>query len=108
MSGLKKLGSLAGRGAAGAAGRARWWGLRSPQWGQWVRRCAAPRQTQCSGLQGRAAYGSRWRTQKCPSCLMTSRTGSTYQISAQRILGISTQVWCKDLPYWSSQRNLSQ
>ena len=53
-----------GGGAAGAAGRSRWWGLRSPQWGQWVRRCAAPRQTQWSGLQGRAVCGSRCRTQK--------------------------------------------
>ena len=53
-----------GGGAAGAAGRLRLWGLRSPQWGQWVRRCAAPRQTQWSGLQGRAVCGSRWRTQR--------------------------------------------
>ena len=64
MSGPKKLGRLAGGVAAGAAGRARWWGLRSPQWGQWVRQCAAPRQTQWSGLQGRAVCGSRWRTQR--------------------------------------------
>ena len=64
MGGPKKLGWLAGGGAAGAAGRAQWWGLRSPQWGQWVRRCAAPRQTQWSGLQGRATCGSRWRTQR--------------------------------------------
>ena len=64
VSGPKRLGWLAGRGAAGAAGRARWWGLRSPQWGQWPRRCAAPRQTQRSGLQGRAVCGSRWRTQR--------------------------------------------
>ena len=64
MSGPKKLGWLARGGAAGAAGRSRWWGLRSPQWGQWVRRCAAPRQTQWSGLQGRAVCGSRWRTQR--------------------------------------------
>ena len=62
MSGPKKLGGLGG--AAGATGRARWWGLRSPQWGQWVRRLAAPRQTQWSGLQGRAICGSRWRTQR--------------------------------------------
>ena len=41
---------------AGAAGRARCRGLRSPQWGQW--------QTQWSGLQGRAVCGSRWRTQR--------------------------------------------
>ena len=53
-----------GGGAAGAAGRSRWRGLRSPQWGQWVRRCRAPRQTQWSGLQGRAVCGSRWRTQR--------------------------------------------
>ena len=33
-----------GWGAARVAGCARWWGLRSPQWGRWVRRCAAPRQ----------------------------------------------------------------
>ena len=64
MSGPKKLGWLAGGGAAGAAGRSRWLGLRSPQWGQCVRRCAAPRQTQWSGLQGRAVCGSRWRTQR--------------------------------------------
>ena len=64
MSDLKKLGWLAGGGAAGAAGRSRWWGLRSPQWGQWMRQCAAPRQTQWSGLQGRAVCGSRWRTQR--------------------------------------------
>ena len=61
MSGPKKLGWLAGGRAARAAGRARWWRLRSRQWGQWVRRCAAPRQTQWSGSQGRAACGSRWR-----------------------------------------------
>ena len=53
-----------GGGAAGAAGRSRWRGLRSPQWGQQVRRCAAPRQTQWSGLQGRAVCGSRWRRQR--------------------------------------------
>ena len=64
MSGPKKVGWLAGGGAAGAAGRAQWWRLRSPQWGQLVRRCAAPRQTQWSGLQGRAVCGSRWRTQR--------------------------------------------
>ena len=64
MSGPKKLGWLAGGVAAGDAGRSRWWGLRSPRWGQWVRRCAAPRQTQWSGLQGRAVCGSRWRTQR--------------------------------------------
>ena len=64
MSGPEKLGWLTGGGAAGAAGRLRWWGLRSPQWGHWVRRCAAPRQTQWSGLQGRAVRGSRWRTQR--------------------------------------------
>ena len=52
MSGSKKLGWLAGGRAAGIAGCARWWGLSSPQWGQWVRRRADPRQTQCSGLQG--------------------------------------------------------
>ena len=64
MSGPKKLGWLAGGAAAGAAGRARWWKLRSPQWGQWLRRCAAPRQTQWSALQVRAVCGSRWRTQR--------------------------------------------
>ena len=64
MRNPKKLGWLAGGGAAGAAGRWRWRGLRSPQWGQWVRWCAAPRQTQWSGLQGRAVCGSRWRTQR--------------------------------------------
>ena len=64
MRNPKKLGWLAGGDAAGAAGRSRSWGLRSPQWGQWVRRCAAPRQTQWSGLQGRAVCGSRWRTQR--------------------------------------------
>ena len=53
-----------GGGAAGPAGCARWWGLRSLQWGQWVRRCAAPRQSQCFGLQGRAVCGSRWHTQR--------------------------------------------
>ena len=30
MSGPKKLGWLAGEGAAGAAGRARWWGVELP------------------------------------------------------------------------------
>ena len=64
MRNPKKLGWLAGGGAAGAAGRSRWRGLRSPQWGQRVRRCAAPRQTQWSGLQGRAVCGSRRRTQR--------------------------------------------
>ena len=39
MRNPKKLGWLAGGGAAGAAGRSRCWGLRSPQWGQWVRQC---------------------------------------------------------------------
>ena len=53
-----------GGGVARAAGRTRWWGYRSPQWGQWVRRCAATRQTQWYGLQGRAVCGSRWRTQR--------------------------------------------
>ena len=53
-----------GGGAAEAAGRVPWWGLRSPQRGQWVRRCAPSRQTQWSGLQGRAVRGSRWRTQR--------------------------------------------
>ena len=57
MSGPKKLGWRAvGGDAAGALGGARWRGLRSPQWGQWVRQSAAPRQTQWSGLQGRAAF----------------------------------------------------
>ena len=60
----RSWGGWRGGGEAGAAGRARWWGLRSPQWGQWVRRCAAPRQTQWSGLQGRDVCGSRWRTQR--------------------------------------------
>ena len=64
MRNPKKLGWLAGGDATGAAGLSRSWGLRSPQWGQWVRRCAAPRQTQWSGLQGRAVCGSRWRTQR--------------------------------------------
>ena len=64
MNGPKKLGWLVWGGAAGAVGRSRWWGLRSPQWGQWVRRCAAPRQIQRSGLQRRAVCGSRWRTQR--------------------------------------------
>ena len=64
MSGARKLGWLADGGASGATGRARWWGLRFPQWGHWVRRCAAPRQTQWSGLQGRAVCGSRWRAQR--------------------------------------------
>ena len=63
MRNPKRLGWLVGGGAAGGAGRSRWWGLSSPQWGQWVRRCAAPRQTQWSGLQGRAVCGSRWCTQ---------------------------------------------
>ena len=64
MRNPKKLGWLAGWDAAGAAGRSRWRGLRSPQWGQRVRRCAAPRHTQWSGLQGRAVCGSRRRTQR--------------------------------------------
>ena len=64
MSCLKRLGWLAGGGAAETSGHARWCGLRSPQWGQWVKRCAVPRQTQWSGLQGRAVCGSRWRTQR--------------------------------------------
>ena len=64
MSGPKKLGWLAGGEAAGAAGRTRWWGSRSPQWGQWVRRCASPWQTQWSWLQFRAVCGSCWRTQR--------------------------------------------
>ena len=51
-------------GAVGVAGCARSWGLRSAQWRQWVRRCAAPRQTQWFGLQGRAVCGNRWRTQR--------------------------------------------
>ena len=51
-----------GGGAAGAAGRSRCWELRSLQWGQWVRRCAALTQTQWSGLQGWAVCGSRCRT----------------------------------------------
>ena len=54
MSGPKKLWWLAG----GV------WRLRSPQWGPWVRWCVAPRQTQWSGLQGRAVCGSRWHTQR--------------------------------------------
>ena len=64
MSGPKKLGWLAGVDAAGVVGRASWWGLRSPQWGQWVRRCAAPRQTKWSRLQGGAVCGSCWRTKR--------------------------------------------
>ena len=64
MRGPKKLGWLAGGDAAGVAGCVRWWGLSSPQWGQRARRCAAPRQTQWLGLQGRAVCGSRWRTQR--------------------------------------------
>ena len=64
MSGPKNLGWLARGGAAGSAGRSRWWGLRFPQWGQWLRRSPALRQTQWSGLQGRAVCGSRWRTQR--------------------------------------------
>ena len=57
MSGPKKLGWLAG-------GRLRCRGLRSQQSGQCVRRCGVPRQTQWSGLQGRAVCGSGWRTQR--------------------------------------------
>ena len=64
MSGPKKLGWLVRGGLGWGRDHARWCRLRSPQWGQWVRRCAAPRQTQWSGLQGRAACGSRWRTQR--------------------------------------------
>ena len=51
-------------GAAGAAGSVRWWGLKSPQRGQSVRRCAAPGQNRWSGLQGRAVCGSCWRTKR--------------------------------------------
>ena len=51
-------------GAAGAAVRARRWKSGFPPRGQWVRQCAAPRKTQCSGLQGKAVCGSRWRTQR--------------------------------------------
>ena len=68
-----------GGGAAGAAGRARWWGLRSPQWGQWVRRCAAPRQNQWSGLQGRAVCGSRWRTQRCSGWRLAVPVGGRWR-----------------------------
>ena len=32
--------------------------------GQWVRSCPSPKQTQWSGLQGRAVCGSRWHTQR--------------------------------------------
>ena len=66
MSGPKKLGWLAGGGggAARTAGRAPSSGLRSRQWGQWLRRCAAPRRTQWSGLQGRAVCSSGWCTQR--------------------------------------------
>ena len=53
-----------GDAAAGAAGRSRWCGLRSSQWGHWVRWYAAPRQIEWSGLQGRAFCGSRLGTQR--------------------------------------------
>ena len=45
VSGPRRLPWLAAGGAAEAAGRAQWWGLRCPQWGQSLRRCAAPRLT---------------------------------------------------------------
>ena len=57
-------GGWQGGGAAGAAGRARWSGLTCPQWGQWVRPCAAPRQTEWSGVQSRALCCSRWHGQR--------------------------------------------
>ena len=67
---------LGPRAASGGAG------LRSPQWGQWVRRCLAPRQTKWSGLRCRAVCGSRWRTQRrhawlavCGTCGQTVAWG---------------------------------
>ena len=60
----EEAGEANGGGAAGAAGRARWSELRSLQLGHWVRRCVAPRQTQWSGLQGRAVCCSRWHKQR--------------------------------------------
>ena len=41
-----------GGGAPGAAGRVRWWGLRSPLWGRWLRRCAAAREDQVVSVAG--------------------------------------------------------
>ena len=64
MSDPKKLGWLAGGGHVWGCGLRAVVGVRSPQWGQWVRRCAAPRQIQWSGLQRRAPRGSRWRIQR--------------------------------------------
>ena len=69
MAGVKGEADVAGchvqaGGTAGAASCARWIGLRSLQFGQWLRRYAAPRQTQLFGLQGRYVRGSRWRTQR--------------------------------------------
>ena len=60
----EEVGVAGGGGCVWAAGHARWWGLSSPQWGQWVRRCAAPRQTQLSGVHGRAVCGSCGHTQR--------------------------------------------
>ena len=75
MSGQEKLRRPAGgSGAAGVAGCAQLWGLRSPQWGQWVRRCAASRQTQWFALQGRNVRGSCWAHREGTRWLAVSGT----------------------------------
>ena len=88
-------------GGAGVAGCARWCGLGSPHWGQWVRRCAAPRQTQWSGLQGRAVCGSRWRTQRGHAgaggwrYLWTDIDVGEWELAARACLWARVQyLWC--------------
>ena len=107
MSGPKKLGWLAGGCAAEASGHTRWWGLMSPQWGQWLRRCAAPRQTQWSGLQGRAVCGSRWRAQRGHAVprgwryLWTDDGPGEPGLAARACWWVCVQcLWCSCVPCW--------
>ena len=98
---------VAGEGGVrmGPRGRVRWWGLRSPQWGQWVRRCAAPRQTQWSGLQGRDVCGSRWRTQRGHAVaggwryLWTDGGGGDSELAARACWWVCGRcLWCGCVP----------
>ena len=50
--------------AGGGVGRGWSCGPRAVVGVEWVRRCAAPRQTQWSALQGGAVCGSRWHVQR--------------------------------------------
>ena len=68
--------------------------LRTTQWGQWVRQCAAPWQTQWSGFQSRGVCGSRWHTQRGHA--VASVGGTCGRMVARGHGGL----WCAHAGWW--------